>query len=587
MKQSIPRFLLAIVSFLPLWGQAAVANEWTPPRFVKEWEVKEIKPGLYPWDHRVLSMTANKHGVFVLVEAREEVIESFDEVWAKTPAAERERLVQGVSRTVFGFDIPSREDEMAMAEHIKQFPDYAKYIKLGVIPEEEKEEMKKFIRKYFIPPEKVLSLPELERQKVLDYINEKRDKYYPERDNLEFLKKDIERMGRDAYLKQKSERIRKYSRNEIFHYRIQRYDADGRFISEWPKDNRLKLSEEMKKRMPPDFILLGGGREGTMDTRESLFGPGVLASDGKGDLYLADYGGNKVVKFDASGNVLGIWKIYPRHRGTGIEGIERGMSVVGNRVYVSYMGFGHPTLRHLYATVTVTTLGGVFVGKKEFLRPKVPGVFVYSYPARKIPFAEAEFATAEDMAVDRDGNFFFLLNLITVAKYGKDTQLLKAFEPILKEGFDTGVTVVDPKTQKRVPYERWAVPLLGRFDSQRGSGFQLEKRLYTLGKLYISPRDELFVTFVGSKPFGVMNAVIYDREGRYLGYWKAERKSMGAWFEGLAEFEKLSTKEMEVSLAFEGESIFVAKTIEFSPGSTYGKGSGGRVLNSVVQRFDR
>ena len=48
--------------------QASEKNKWTPPKFVKEWEIKEIKPDQL---HHIISMTANKNGVFVLVKAEE------------------------------------------------------------------------------------------------------------------------------------------------------------------------------------------------------------------------------------------------------------------------------------------------------------------------------------------------------------------------------------------------------------------------------------------------------------------------------------------------------------------------------------
>ena len=60
--------ILSLVSLPMLSCQSPEVNKWTPPKFVKEWEIREIKPGI---PHEIISMTANKNGLFVLVKAKE------------------------------------------------------------------------------------------------------------------------------------------------------------------------------------------------------------------------------------------------------------------------------------------------------------------------------------------------------------------------------------------------------------------------------------------------------------------------------------------------------------------------------------
>jgi len=64
-------FFTLVLGFVPLFlfsCQSSEVNKWTLPKFVKEWEIKEIEPGLR---HEIISVTANKNGVFVLVKAKD------------------------------------------------------------------------------------------------------------------------------------------------------------------------------------------------------------------------------------------------------------------------------------------------------------------------------------------------------------------------------------------------------------------------------------------------------------------------------------------------------------------------------------
>lgn len=47
---------LIVIGVLFASCQPSEKNKWTPPKFVKEWEIKEIKHGL---PHHIISMTTN------------------------------------------------------------------------------------------------------------------------------------------------------------------------------------------------------------------------------------------------------------------------------------------------------------------------------------------------------------------------------------------------------------------------------------------------------------------------------------------------------------------------------------------------
>jgi DNA-binding beta-propeller fold protein YncE len=67
---------------------------------------------------------------------------------------------------------------------------------------------------------------------------------------------------------------------DIYNYRIQKFDADGNFITKW-------------------------GSEGTGDGQ--FYGPNGIAVDSRGNVYVADSYNNRIQKFDSNGNFITKW----------------------------------------------------------------------------------------------------------------------------------------------------------------------------------------------------------------------------------------------------------------------------------------
>jgi hypothetical protein len=444
--------------------QASEKNKWTPPKFVKEWEIKEIKPGL---PHHIISMTANKNGVFVLVKAEE-----------------------------------------------------SKYI----------------------PPKKTSEMSENELKAEKSFFGG--------------VLSDEERKFKNIGTTIQAD-----------YYCIQQYSPEGNYIKQWPNDNRLMLSDDLRK------------KTGLNDYLEK---PLILASDQLGNIYLTDYEGNKTLKFDSEANVLNIWKIEQENALTyEFLSTHKGMTIIEDRLYL--VSEGHFTNEGPAPNVSEYDLNGKLLTERELPIPKVPSINPYEYPAQKYPFLKAE-GKVNDMAVDSYGNMYILAGTIKIFKYNKDFKEVESFEPILKEGFDADVKVFNPETKK---YEKYAKSWVKGFDSQKGSGFGLELRYYELDKLYFSRKDQLFVTFIGQKPFGAINAIIYNMNGKMIGYWKEQAKSNSGWYKSLTDVERIKSKEINLALAFQGESIFVGKTIQYMKGDTLRADSGILTTRSIIQKFYR
>jgi hypothetical protein len=483
-RSAIPFLAVAVLALWLSCCQSSVSNQWLPPKFVKEWEIKEIKPGL---PHSIISMAANQHGLFVLIVAEETVHRP-----------------------------PPKTKDMT--------------------PEE-------------------LHTEKLNHDRVLT---------------------DEERESKNL-----GTTIHKN------HYFIQHYDHEGQLIGQWPEGNQLVLTDILERKTAPILIHRYDKEKKKVfesDSRHSLVRPLRLVSDDKGLIYLADYEGNKIVKFNPDGKVSGLWEIV---RSGGEGGMydylpnDQGLSLSGDQLYLV-------TNRVLPdgPDVYLFDLDGNLRRKVELPTLRIPAMNPYEFPAKRNPFKKVE-GEVNDMAIDKGNHMYLLSGRLVIFKYNQELKEVKSFEPILDEGFDTDVKVLNPETGKHEVYASSEIPWLKKFDSQKGSGFGLDLRYYDLDRLYFSPGDELFITFVGQKPFGTMNALIYSGEGRRLGFWKVDAKSYSQWFKDLTEVERLKSVERTLNLAFQGKRIFVGKTIQYHQGDILGSHRGPEVNRTIVQMFER
>jgi len=244
-NNSLALFIILFSAFLPhSTCQASEKSKWISPKFVKEWEIKEIKPGMTP---HIISITANSNGIFVLVNSKE-----------------------------------------------------TKYT----------------------PPKKLSEMTEKEKEKEIK--------------EMKFL------FGRILSDEERMQHAGTFGKTEeINHYRLQQYDFEGNFHRQLPENNLLRVSEKIKSKIGT-FNVIVNGREGTVDSTNELIKPLYVAPDYEGNLYLADYEGNKIVKFDSDGNVSDLWKIEHKKELKGYYrdlGSQRGFTIFKDRLYIISEGF--------------------------------------------------------------------------------------------------------------------------------------------------------------------------------------------------------------------------------------------------------
>ncbi len=450
---------LLLICFSFTSCQASEKNKWTPPKFVKEWEIKEIKPGL---PHHIISMTANKNGVFVLVKAEER----------KESA-------------------PKKLNEMT-EEDIRQ----EKFLFGRILTDEER----------------------------------------------------------------KSRKVARTITNN--YYCIQHYGFEGRFIKQWPEGNKLNYSDGIIKKT---------------DLNNYLEKPLLIVSDELGNIYLSDYAGNKAVKFDSGGNVLNLWQIERANALTHeFLSTHKGISISNDKIYLVSEG----DVTGSVPNVAEYDLNGKLIREKTVKPPKVPAQMPIT--GKKIPLLKSE-GNVRDMAADKEGNLYLFAGDTTILKLDNQWNEKGYFKTVLEEGFEKPKPVYDPDRQRTINYEDIILKGTGvsfrGFSSDKVSWIENGPGLYYGNKIHLSPDNEILVSFIGNKPFGVIDAMIINRTGKKLGYWKQDKKSYSAWFDKLTDLEKLETADVELDIAFQGNNVFIGRTLK--------EGTNERKYHTVIQKFTK
>jgi len=477
-----------LLSFLLSSCQSKETNKWNPPKFVKEWEIKEIKPGL---PHHIISMTANKNGVFVLVKA---------------------------------------------------------------------------VERKSTPPRKWSELTQEEKEKEIR--------------QMKFLFGHI--LNEDERLADKGGVFSK--KEELRHFRIQQYSLKGDFIKQWP-ETTLQLSDEIKNSVGSILVRKNAGAE-EVDSRFELVDPLDVASDREGNIYAVDYKGNKIVKFNDKGDVVTLWKIVRKESLGGYYDDlqhQRGLSVSNGNIYIVSEGIklhrskgSTPFLPRL----SKYDLNGKLIKEMTINPPKVAARI--PIVGKKIPFVKDE-ANVSNLAVDNEGNLYL---------FAADTRILKLdnkwnekgyIKTVLKEGFEKPKQVYDPVSKRTMNYEDIILKMTGvsfhSFSSDKISWIENGPGLYYASRIHMSPANEIYVSFIGSKPFGVIDAMVVNEDGKMLGYWKNLQKSYAPWFEKLTDLEKLETIDTVVDFAFQGDNVFIGRTLR--------DGTDSRKYHTVIQKFTR
>lgn len=463
---------LAVVALLigflvPVASCKGESNKFKQPKFVKEWEVKEFVPGA---SHRVLDITANKYGVFALVEAEE-------------------------LKTLY--------------------------------------------------PKKWSDLTKDERKKAIDEVKSV---------------SGAEKVDEEKYKKCEGFLVRTVIR---YTYQIQHFDHNGNFVKSWPENNRLDYSG-IKNNTEQNLTSFKEWLEDyhDIDSRSRFIKPLRIVSSEDGHIYVADFEGNKLAMFDHDGTLLNTIKINRQRRFRYDHQANcRGMAYRDNILKLAYQP---DSGTEIFNILTYDALSGKTTDDVEY---SVPEQIPFIDPLIKkglninIPLISSP-AFVDDVAMDKKGNIYLLAGMQRIFKYDAKMRKILSFDVVLKEGFDTSFDIIDPVTDKK--YGREYTSLTGGFDSRKGASFGQDMGgpgFYDLDRVFVTPDDRLMVTFKGNKPFGVMVAVVYDLDGKQIGYWKADKKTGANWFNEYAPILKVKAIEETNCLAFIQNAVFVGKSI--------------------------
>jgi len=545
------RVLILLVLPVLVSCQGERGKRWKAPEFVKEWEIREIKPGVR---HQIFSMTATDKGVFLLVNAKEIV---YHPPQMPKPVSEmtEEEKETFIDRYVSGKSLSG--------------------IAAGRLNGEERDTYIDFIIKHFFPPRKASEMEQEEKDEIISFLAKVKEEKETETNKGSF-RKVIESLTIDGYIDMHSGAIARANREELEHYRIQHYDFEGNFIKQWPDGNKLGLGRDLYERLRPVKITRYRGfmEPVELDSRQFLIMPLIMVSDHLGNIYVVDYKGNKVVKFDSNGAVLALWWLEERgsydslssHRGAGVQNGRLVVAREGDRIMV-------PQLREY-------TLEGKLKRKRNIEPPKVPARMPVT--GAKVPFLKYE-GNVGSIGVDSTGGVYLFAEDNTVVVLDRYWNKKKQFTTVLKKGFESPGRFYDPDRRREIGYEevmlKDAAISLRQFTSEKLSWTGNSPGYYYANGLYVSPQDEIYVTFVGMKPFGVIDAMIFDTGGEMIGYWKHKKKSYSEWFERLSDIERIETFDEYLSLAFYGSHVFIGRTLH--------EGRGRTGIHNVVQKFTK
>jgi hypothetical protein len=533
-------FSIMIISFASIFlfsCQSSEGNKWIPPKFVKEWEIKEIKPGLAT---NIVSMVANKNGVYVLVKALEIKYSPPPKITKK--AAE---MTEKEKENFFNqFVVGRLFSASAVSSMLK----------------EEKDEIINLVLDYFLPPKKAIDMTMKEKSQVIDFFLRNEEKREADL-NKRLFRKWVQSEGKDRVIDSLMAKISEAASEEANHFIIQHYDFDGNFISQWPEENKLNLSDDIRDRIKPILIPRSFPYKETIriDSRDYLIEPTKILSDDSGYIYLADYRGNKIVKFDSIGKSIGLWKVFVDRQI--VESFPFHGVTITKKNHILLVGEGE----YLITPKLCEYDSGGKLLRSEELKSKIK-VYYELLKSLVPPFIRIE--RIVDMTAGDEGNIY-LLRFRNIAdepsmiKLTPEWKEERTFEVILEKGFEP------PRIKI---YERF----FKKFDSTQMSWIDTEPGYYFPSSLF-TVGNRIYVTFLGSKPFGVIDAVIYDSKGKMVGYWKQEIRSHMDWFKRIGE--DIEIVDTSLSLAQYNSSVFIGRTMKVRTGAFY--------TRSVIQRFQR
>jgi len=502
-------------------------------------------------------MTANKNGVFALVK-------SLETKYLPPPI------------------ITKKASEMTEKEKDEFFYRYQFFSGslMAKMTKEEKNELIEFLMKFFMFSRKASEMTERDKEEIINFVIRHKETKDTEI-NIKLFREGLRKEGRDKYIDRFYENIQKSVRKDVEHYIVQHYDFEGNFIKQFPEGNKLSLPEQLRTGLKPIYVPHhnGSGKKTEIDIRDYLISPLIIGSDEPGNLYLADYKGNKVIKFDMDGNAINLWWIEQPKGKTGYYedlGSHNGFFVLKERLYLISKGYD----RQIGSGPVISEfdLNGRLVRRKTIKPPRVPER--EGFAGKSIPHKKED-GQVGGMIADNEGNLYLFSPDTTILMIDHQWNERGSIETILKEGFEKPKPVYSSDHKRDVTYKDWLPggESFSNFSSEKYSWIEGQPWLYFANAIYCSPDETIYVTLVGMKPFGVIDAMIFNKKGKMIGYWKRDQKSYSPWFTTLTDDQKSVTLERWAEMAFYGDHIFIGKS--------FWAGTPGKERRTVIQRFAR
>jgi hypothetical protein len=307
-------------------------------------------------------------------------------------------------------------------------------------------------------------------------------------------------------------------RIQMENYWIQHYTDNGVFVRQW---NGQEADQKFVK-------------------------PTKIASDEDSNIYVADYGSNKIEKFSPEGKFLSWWKI--------------NQDVEVNKEVTDYIWNGLAAYKDKYIYVFVpyegitkfdtkgNILGRIKVEKKFWTKRDMNEQLLYVWDK---PFdgGEAEDLDIHDISVNEEGEIFLLdFQLNVVCKIDGNGMVKNWYLAVLSEGFDS--MVLHPKLWNLLKHMG-----LEKLNTSFADSHFMMYRPNTIS----SRGGNIFVTLIGNKALGILDSIIINTTNGDLQYLKQKNRSFLKGYENKTDHLDL---DLDVAIAFHDKYMFLSRTVQ-------------------------
>lgn len=262
--------------------------------------------------------------------------------------------------------------------------------------------------------------------------------------------------------------------------------------------------------------------------------------------------------------------------------LNHGFEVKNGKIYiVTGFYFFPPLLKKLDLNENLILLrefylNGNLIRKREIKSIKVSKIV--HFLGYKIPFSKNleiyEFSPIiNDIGIDKRGNIYIKIEDLpwfdkAIVVLGDNLEQKGYIRTVLKRGFEKPKPVYSKEMKRMVDYveELSKIGLVFHLFNTSQLSFIPEAGpgLYYANSMVISPDDKIYATFTGYKPFGIIDAMVFNLKGDMIGYWKQQERSYSEWYRNMQNTDK-GFMDLELHIAFYKDYIFICRTIQDLP----------------------